>query len=299
MRWACPSMGRTDVHVLATVGRCTVSPRSRAVDPPGTGGPETFPMGRCPGHLAGRSRAHRRAMAHSALDSLRSQWEPLAHSPQSRDALAALFEQEPTLDVLGVEDLGELVDALRGPRRRLDAITADRILGLLVAHQDVDPLVAVAVVVALVPGLMGVARRLSWGATGPWGGPECFAGELLTTTWEVVTDWAGRRREYMAPALLSAVRKRLERRAACWRREMGERAEMTNVEGLEGPSLSAAEHLARALEDATEIIGRRNTAVVYARRVLGMTATDLAALTGESRHALDRCLARGERQLCG
>lgn len=238
-------------------------------------------------------------MAHRALDSLRSQWEPLAHSPQSRDALAALCEQEPSLDVLGVEDLGELVDALRGPRRRLDAIMADRILGVLVAHQDVDPLVAVAVVVALVPGLMGVARRLSWGATGPWGGPECFAGELLTTTWEVVSDWAGRRREYMAPALLSAIRKRLERRAACWRREMGERAEMTDVEGIEGPSLSAAERLARALEDATEVIGRRNTAVVYARRVLGMTATDLAALTGESRHALDRCLARGERQLCG
>lgn len=251
------------------------------------------------GHSAGRFAVQRAVMACRALDGIDTQWAALARSAASRCVLTALCERDATIGALGLADMGELVDAVRGRHRRLDPVAADRVLGLLVAHQDVDPLVAMAVVVALVPGLVGVAGRLSWGAHGPWGGAETFAGDLVTTAWEVVTDWAGRRREFMASALLSATRKRLARRAQCWRREIAGRAELADVEAIEGPTLSAAEELARVLEDATSVIGRQNAAVVYARRVLGMRATDVATLTGRSRQAIDRCLARSEEQLCG
>jgi DNA-directed RNA polymerase specialized sigma24 family protein len=121
----------------------------------------------------------------------------------------------------------------------------------------------------------------------------------MTTAWEVVAAWEGRRREFMVPALLHAVRMRLDRRAQAWRREMGRRTEWAEVSDPEGPSESAPEQLARVLEDAADgILSRRDASVVYAHRVLGLTMVELAAMTGHSRQALDRCRARAEQRLC-
>ena len=133
-------------------------------------------------------------------------------------------------------------------------LRADRVIGAMVASQLLDPLIALAVVMALTPGLKVVARRLEWGAGGPWGHPEVFSGDLMTTAWEVVAAWEGRRREFMAPALLHAVRMRLDRRAQAWRREMGQRTEWEEVSDPEGSAESAPEQLARVLEDAADRI---------------------------------------------
>lgn len=277
--------------------RAKGSPRTLATSPRSASAGFLF-VGQIEGNMPGRWHAQRAAMAYMALDSILTQWAPLAHSGPSRAALVALAEREPSIAALALDDLGDLLEAVAGRHRRLDRVAADRMLGLLVTHQDVDPLVGVGVVVALVPGLVHVGERMSWGATGPWGDPECYVGELVTTTWEVVSDWAGRRREFMALALLSSVRKRLVRRAECWQRELAGRTDVADLDGVEGQGLSVAEHLARVLEDAVKTVGRRDMAIVYARRVLGMTASDLAVLTGESRHALNRRLALTEQRLC-
>lgn len=247
----------------------------------------------------GTSKAQRARMAHPSFEQFRAQWTPVAHSAASVRALASLATDEPAVASLGRRDLGQLVEALSGDARSLDPVTADRLVGAMVASQALDPLIALAVVVALTPGLKVVARRLDWGAGGPWGHPEVFSGDLMTTAWEVVAAWEGRRREFMVPALLHAVRMRLDRRAQAWRREMGRRTEWAEVSDPEGPSESAPEQLARVLEDAADgILSRRDASVVYAHRVLGLTMVELAAMTGHSRQALDRCRARAEQRLC-
>jgi hypothetical protein len=247
----------------------------------------------------GTWRAHRARMAHASFEHFRAQWIPVAHSAASVRALAVLATKEPTVAALGKDDLGQLVDALCGDARSVDPVSADRAIGAMVASQLLDPLIALAVVMALTPGLKVVARRLEWGAGGPWGHPEVFSGDLMTTAWEVVAAWEGRRREFMAPALLHAVRMRLDRRAQAWRREMGRRTDWEEVCDPEGSAESAPEQLARLLEDAADrIVSRRDASVVYAHRVLGLTMVELAAMTGHSRQALDRCRARAERRLC-
>jgi hypothetical protein len=238
-------------------------------------------------------------VAHSSFEHFRAQWAPIAHSEASKRALAALAAREPAVASLGRSDLGDLVDSVSGRERSLDPVSADRVIGSLVASQGLDPLIALAVVVALTPGLKVVARRLQWGAGGPWGHPEVFSGDLMTTAWEVVAAWSGRRREFMVPALLHAVRMRMSRRAEAWRAEMGRRSEWDEVGDTGGAEESAPEQLARVLNDAAgRVLSERDASIVYAHRVLGLTMVALAALTGHSRQSLDRRRARAEQQLC-
>ena len=238
-------------------------------------------------------------MAHPAFDTFAKQWAPVAHSEEAHDALVALAASEPSIAGLGCADLGQLVDAVRGEHRRLDPATADRVVAAMVAHQRLHRLLAVAVVEALMPGLKALARRMEWGGTGPWGHPEVFSGDLLTTAWEVVADWEGRHREFMVPALLHAIGKRLERRRQAWCREVTRRAFEADIPDREGSSLSTHEVLARALDDAADhLLPRSETSLVYAHRVLGLSMVELAAMTGQSRQSLDRRRARAERQLC-
>ncbi len=74
-----------------------------------------------------------------------------------------------------------------------------------------------ALLQALVPGLLSVAKRLSWGRGGDWesGGP--FFSDLVTTAWEVIADWAGQDRPYAALDLLSAIRCRSRRQLVAHR----------------------------------------------------------------------------------
>lgn len=238
-------------------------------------------------------------MAHPSLLRLSRQWDAVAHASASREALHALAAAETCAAKLGVTDLGELVDALRGSRRSLSPAQADRVVAAMVARQDLDPLIGLAVVVTLLPGLVMVGRRLEWGGGGPWGHPEAFSGELVSVAWEVVADWRGRRREFIVPALLGAVRKRLVRQGEAWRRELAGRGDPDDLEQMAGPSLSAAEELARALDAATgPVLSRREAAIIYGHRVLGLPMTELSAMTGESRQSLDRRQRAAESRLC-
>ncbi len=161
-----------------------------------------------------------------------------------------------------------------GVGRWVDPVTADRLVGAMVAHQDSDPMIGVAVVVTLTPGLKALARRMDWGSGGPWGGAEVFSGELMSTAWEVVADWSGRRQEFMVPAILTAIRKRLIRRTQAWRRETDRRTEWSMIAEPEGSSESVIEELARVLENAADQMISRG------RRVVGLRASGARAFHG-------------------
>ena len=103
------------------------------------------------------------------------------------------------------------VDALRHPKDAADRARAARVIQAMLRSQGVHPLVPRAVLQAILPGLVSVARRLSWGAGGDWNGGGAFFVDLLTTAWEVVVEWAGDDRDYAVLDLLSAIRCRLRR----------------------------------------------------------------------------------------
>ena len=56
-----------------------------------------------------------------------------------------------------------------------------------------------------------VAGKLRWGQGGEWQDGEEFFGELLSTTWLVLQEWAGQDRPYAVLDLLSAIRCRVRR----------------------------------------------------------------------------------------
>jgi DNA-directed RNA polymerase specialized sigma24 family protein len=160
-------------------------------------------------------------------------------------------------------------------------------------------MIGVAIVVTLTPGLKALARRMDWGSGGPWGGAEVFSGELMSTAWEVVADWSGRRQEFMVPAILTAIRKRLIRRTQAWRRETDRRTDWSIIAEPEGSSESIIDELARVLENAADqLISRGDASLVYAHRVLGLSMVELAKMTGQSRNALHHRATRAERRLC-
>jgi DNA-directed RNA polymerase specialized sigma24 family protein len=238
-------------------------------------------------------------MAHASFELLRDQWSSFSGSSVSGHALRELARREASVRVLGCRDLGDLVEVISGRGRRLDAIAADRTIGILVANQTIDPMIAVAVVVTLTPGLKALARRMDWGAGGPWGEAEAFSGELLTTAWEVVSDWSGRRQEFMTPAILTAVRKRLARQVRSWKREVSRRIEWSKIAEPEGVTESAIEELARLLDHAADhVISRGDASLIYAHRVLGLTMVEMAAITGRNRTTLQHRATFAGRSLC-
>jgi hypothetical protein len=238
-------------------------------------------------------------MAHASFDLFRDQWTSCSHSNASARALSTLAECESSVSELGCRDLGDLVELIGSEDRLIDPVTADRLIGVMVANQSTDPMIGVAVVITLTPGLKALARRLNWGSGGPWGGAEVFSGELMSTAWDVVADWSGRHNEFMVPAILTAVRKRLIRRIQAWRQETGRRTDWSKIAEPQGWSESAVEELARVLENsADQMISRADASLVYAHRVLGLSMVELAKMTGQSRDSLHHRATFAERRLC-
>jgi hypothetical protein len=235
------------------------------------------------------------------MDQLCRDWEACSHGAASRHALHKLAAAEPlvatTADRAGALDLGDLVGALRRNAHRgratSDGSGADQpsaVLQAMLRSQHVDPLVPRAILQALVPGLVGVARRLSWGAGGEWQDGAAFFGDLVTTAWEVITEWSGEDRDYAVLDVLSAVRCRLRRQLLRHRSRldrMGAGTEHRVATACDWQGGTGLDDLARALDDVT---GRglevSDASVLYAHRVLGYTMTELSKLTGRSRRYL-------------
>lgn len=231
---------------------------------------------------------------------LNAEWAVVARSPGSRAALAGLAGADPAIASLGVGDLGELVDLLpdgarraRRPARarRLDGRSSAAVVAAMLRHQDVHPLVPRAIVQALLPGLVGVARRLSWGSGGEWRDGGAFLADAVTTAWEVVVEWTGHDRPYAVLDLLSAVRCRMRRQLlrhrACaeWPLRDGRSGE--DAEEAGGGASTDLDELAHAIdEEWGRGLDPEDAAILYAHRVLGYTIAELAELTGRSRRYL-------------
>jgi hypothetical protein len=162
----------------------------------------------------------------------------------------------------------------------------------MLRHEHVHPLVPRAIVQALLPGLVGVARRLSWGSGGEWRDGGAFLADAVTTAWEVVVEWSGHDRPYAVLDILSAVRCRMRRQLLRHRsraewplrdgRDGGERDEL-----IGGGSGTDLDELAHAIDDEWgRGLDPQDAAVLYAHRVLGYSIAELAQLTGRSRRYL-------------
>lgn len=221
-----------------------------------------------------------------------AEWRALGHSPGARQALDRLAAAEPDVAAAGATDLGSLVAILHRARGPAERDRAAALVRAMLRSLDLHPLVPRALLQALVPGLVTVARRLSWGAGGDWEDGGAFFADVLTTAWEVVTGWAGQDRPYAVLDILSAVRCRA-RRQILGQRD-GRRRHVADVD----PDLLAAawtpgdtdlDVLARAIEDlAGHGVDRSDAAFLYANRVLGLSVAELAALTGRSRRHVVR-----------
>ena len=235
------------------------------------------------------------------IDQMTTEWEATGRSPQSDEALRRLAAAEPEIAALGVRDLGGLVAALRtadGPEAR------DRAAGLLRAmlrSQGVHPLVPRAILQALVPGLVSVARRLSWGAGGEWDDGGAFFTDLVATAWEVIVAWSGDDRSYAVLDLLSAIRCRLRRQTARERetREHFAAGLAAEMAATESSGTTDLDELARAIDARTgHGLDPADAAVLYGHCVLGLTTTELARLTGRSRRHLDRRRRLAAQEMC-
>jgi hypothetical protein len=237
------------------------------------------------------------------IDRLNAEWAGLGSSPESRAALTRLAGAEPVIGALQVADLGSLVVCLREASGTLGRAEAARAFQAMLRSQSVHPLVPRAVLQAVVPGLVTVARRLGWGAGGDWDDGGAFFADLVATAWEVIIAWSGEDRDYAILDLLSAVRCRMRRqllrhRDSHAKMELGLEPD-DDLLGHTGSDASDLDLLARAIE---ELRGRgldpSDAAVIYGNRVLGLSIAELAELTGRTRRHLAQCRQRAERQLC-
>jgi len=243
------------------------------------------------------------ALRFRPIDQLNAEWGSLCVSSESRRALTRLAAAEPLIASIGVDDLGALVGALRHASGTLGRTDAAEALRAMLRSQAVHPLLPRAVLQAIVPGLVTVARRLAWGAGGDWEDGGAFFADLLATAWEVIIAWSGEDRAYAVLDLLSAVRCRLRRqilrqRAAHERVELGLEAR-EDLLGRPGADMTDLDALARAIEDLRgHGIDPSDAAVLYGNRVLGLSIAELAQLTGRTRRNLTERRQRAQRQLC-
>lgn len=142
------------------------------------------------------------------LTHLRADWRFLGHQPASRDSLEQVRRLVPDAPWRDVTDLGDVLRALdtSGGRPQLER---HALITALLRGAD-DPLVARALLQALLPGIVSVCRRLRFGA-GALESPSETVGVAASLATELIAEWAGQSRPYAAPDLLSALRGRLRR----------------------------------------------------------------------------------------
>ena len=230
-------------------------------------------------------------------------WTAVSRGVESKHALNSLAAIEPDVAATGAEDLGELVALLRGTIGDPRGDWAPSVLQAMLRTQSVHPLIPRAILQALLPGLVTVARRLSWGSGGDWTDGGTFFSDLITTSWEVITDWRGEDRTYALLDLLSAVRCRMRRQILSRRstREIAVGAELDLRLGVRAaPELTDLEVLAHAIEDLDgNQLDSTDAAVLYGNRVLGLSMTEIAKMTGRSRRFLADRRRRAEQEFCG
>ncbi len=217
------------------------------------------------------------------LLALRTEWRLAGRGTAARRALDAL-----RADVDGhvvphwVLDLSGLTAALE-PSGGLDRLHRARVVALLLARAE-DDMVRRCLLQTMLPGIVSVARQLRFG-DGIADGPRSFLADALSEAVELFDDWAGQRRAYAAPDLLSALRCRLRRRLLA---DKARRAELRDAPERAGDAIDDALSRTIALDAAD---GVTDVDLLYARCVLGHTAGELADALGVTYGVLHRRLA--------
>jgi hypothetical protein len=236
-----------------------------------------------------------------SIDQLNTEWKVLGRAAAARTALDRLARAEPGVAQLGFAHLGELTAHLRRASRPEERVAAARLVQAMVRSGACHPLLPRATLQALLPGLVSVARRLSWGGGGDWEDGGAFFAEVVATAWEVIVAWTGQDRPYVVLDLLSAVRCRVRRQLVTQRTQ---RARLRpGLEGAEqphpAPDQTGLEQVAVLLDDLSgRGLDRGDAALLYGQVVLGLSLTELARLAGRSRRHLDGRRLRARRALC-
>ena len=234
-----------------------------------------------------------------------AEWHSAGRAPAAVRALQRVAGRDPELArmVIGTDDQPppcptpyDVVAHMRRASGRTERELAAHLVRVLL-REAADPFVGRMLVQALVPGLVGVAVKLRWGRDGDWRDGSEFFGELVSTAWIVIADWAGQDRPYAVLDLLSAIRCRL-RRQLFRAKELRVRA--APVEPPERPAApeSDLDRLAALLLQAHQDGMRTDDVqVLYAQHVLGYSIAELAASTGRDRRALYARRDRGRERL--
>ncbi len=235
------------------------------------------------------------------IDQLTKDWLAVSRGSEAVSALRLLSSREPAVAATRSHDLHELVEKLRGTIGAREGDWAPRVLQAMLRSGSIHPLIPRSILQALLPGLITVARRLSWGSGGDWSDGGTFFSDLITTAWEVINEWCGEDRPYALLDLLSAVRCRMRRQiltGAGRDRPIGPEIErrLTSKASSEQSDLEVLAHAIQELSGSQ--IDRTGAAVLYGSRVLGLTMAEMARMTGRSRRFLADRRRRAETQLC-
>ncbi len=239
------------------------------------------------------------------IDKLKSEWEVLGRSKDAELALGNLANLESGIAVLALDNLGDLLEYILGVTGREQRARSAELLRAMLRSSSAHPLIPRAILQCLIPGLIGVARRLRWGHGGDWEDGGSFFSDLLGCAWEVIQDWSDQDRPYAVLDLLSAIRCRMRRiilSQSSTRIEVP--LEVNSLELVDESPYSTSgatslEQLARAIEDLSgHGLDKADAAVIYAHRVLGLSIAELSRISGCSSRRLYAGRTRAEQLLC-
>ena len=245
------------------------------------------------------------------IEQLNAEWRTLGRSPGAVRVLTALAARDPDLARLvhgtGPDRPGpcatpcDLIEFMGRASGRQARERAAALVRVLLREAELDPLVARFLLQALIPGMLTIASRLRWGQGGDWKDGNEFFTELVSTTWEVLADWAGEDRPFAVLDVLSAARCRIRRQLFRARdlRKRHVHATPDVMATKTARSETELEELARTLLDLRQQGMRpEEIEVIYAQHVLGYSISELAAVTGRDRRSLYVRRDRGHRRLC-
>ena len=214
------------------------------------------------------------------LQQLRRDWDYRASSPASRDAYRRLHERHPDLGLSTLEHLGDVVGQLESRSGR-SAIEKARILGALLIEAN-DEMLRRALLQTLLPGIVSTCRQLRFG-DGIIDDPSETLGVAIALCAELLVDWAGQRRPYAGPDILSGLRGRLRR----WLLKEKAARYQVSSETLDVASPAGSELLTR-LEQLRGGPHDRLVRLTYARVFEGIPLRDLASADHSSVRSLHR-----------
>ena len=142
------------------------------------------------------------------LNKLRDEWTTLGYSLASRQTTSRLRDRYPDAPWRDAEALGDVLYRLeRGGG--LNVEERSELVTILLLEAG-DPTVHRALLQTLLPGMISVCRQLQFGR-GIIRTPSLVVNEAIGLLADLIRDWAGQRRTYAAPDLMSALRGRLRR----------------------------------------------------------------------------------------